>query len=161
MLSLSPEQQREFSQAVRAVANQVPLQREVRNLYVALQDAIDLRQPVCRTSGRCCRFEEFDHRLYVTTAELGTFLAELNQAGKPNPGGCPFQVTGLCSVHAIRPLGCRIFFCDETAKAWQEEQYGRFHRELQQIHDRWGTPYFYLEWRQALAWAGVGAAKEL
>jgi hypothetical protein len=67
-----------------------------------------------------------------------------------NPGGCPFQVGGLCSVHTIRPFGCRVFFCDATSDGWQHEQYERFHGELKRLHDELRVPYQYLEWRDAL-----------
>ena len=64
-------------------------------------------------------------------------------------GGCPFQVDRLCSVHAIRPFGCRIFFCDPTSQQWQNERYELFHAELKRLHEGLGVPYFYVEWRAA------------
>ncbi len=63
---------------------------------------------------------------------------------------CRFQVQGLCSVHAIRPFGCRIFYCDPTAEQWQQEQYERLHAQLKQAHERLGVQYWYVEWRTAL-----------
>jgi len=68
-----------------------------------------------------------------------------------NGTGCPYQISGLCDVHPIRPFGCRIFFCDSTSTDWQHEQYERFHAELKALHETLGVPYFYLEWREALA----------
>jgi Fe-S-cluster containining protein len=65
--------------------------------------------------------------------------------------GCVFQVEKLCSVHSIRPFGCRIFFCDPSATDWQQEQYELYHRELKDLHRRFNVPYFYVEWRQALS----------
>jgi hypothetical protein len=56
----------------------------------------------------------------------------------------------LCGVHAIRPFGCRIFFCDPTAGDWQQQQYELFHAELKKLHERFDVPYFYVEWRFAL-----------
>jgi Fe-S-cluster containining protein len=128
----------------------------VENLYRAVQDAIDLRRPICSTSGRCCRFDEFGHRLYVTTIELAAFVHGLAPMRDKAPvmaeiaGGCPFQLARLCSVHTIRPFGCRIFFCDETSTQWQRDQYERFHAELKRLHAALDVPYFYVEWREAL-----------
>jgi Fe-S-cluster containining protein len=126
----------------------------VKKVYEDLQSQIDLRRPKCIISGRCCRFEEFGHHLYVTTLELATFLHELQTLNlpspTPNPGGCIFQRNKLCSVHTIRPFGCRLFFCDSTSTDWQHEQYQLFHARLRQLHDDLAVPYFYLEWRQAL-----------
>lgn len=159
----------ELFDAVRTAAARPDVSRAVADLYADLARRIDARRPVCRASGRCCRFEEFGHRLYVTTLELAAFVAQLDPAPSPapitpsphlpilpsNPGGCPFQVDGLCSVHAIRPFGCRVFFCDETSTDWQHDQYEHFHARLRQLHDRVGIPYYYVEWRQALASLGL------
>jgi Fe-S-cluster containining protein len=124
----------------------------VANVYHALQEQTELRRPVCIASGRCCRFEEFGHRLFVTTMELATFSAARGIADPPAPigAGCPFQQDKLCTVHAIRPFGCRVFFCDETSTDWQHQQYESFLAELKRLHERLGVPYFYVEWRQAV-----------
>jgi hypothetical protein len=66
------------------------------------------------------------------------------------PQGCPYQVEGLCTAREARPLGCRIYFCDETAQAWQEEVYERYHAQLKEVHARFGVPYRYVEWRVGL-----------
>ena len=90
----------------------------------------------------------------VTTIELAAFVYELETRPRGPSSwdgtGCPFQVSGLCGVHAIRPFGCRIFFCDATSTQWQHEQYERFHAELKKLHQSLDVPYFYVEWRQAL-----------
>ena len=146
--------------AVVQAADRSEVREAVLRVYAALQLEIDSRRPRCDASGRCCRFEEFGHRLYVTTAELATFLHDLPpEAVAPaeqNPSGCRFQVGGLCSVHTIRPFGCRIFFCDPTAGEWQQVQYERFHGDLKRIHDELGVPYFYVEWRAGLAEIALG-----
>jgi len=60
-------------------------------------------------------------------------------------------------VHAIRPFGCRMFFCDATSTAWQNEAYEQFHARLKRLHEELGVPYFYVEWRQALGALGLSA----
>lgn len=124
----------------------------VEALYRDVQLEIDRRRPICVVSGRCCRFDEFGHRLYVTTLELAHFLHRLPpaHARATNPGGCPFQREKLCTVHSFRPFGCRIFFCDATSTDWQHEMYERFHADLKRLHETLEVPYFYIEWRQAL-----------
>jgi Fe-S-cluster containining protein len=87
--------------------------------------------------------------------ELATFLHELRTApANADTGGCPFQVDKLCSVHTIRPFGCRVFFCDPTATEWQQDQYANFHSELRRLHDELCIAYFYVEWRRALGIIG-------
>ena len=138
--------------AVEQAARRPKVRAAVGEVYAQLQREIDLRQPVCSSSGRCCRFEEFGHRLYVTTLELAAFAADRQTPPNQNwdGTGCPFQAGGLCSVHSIRPFGCRVFFCDPTASAWQNEQYERFHARIKRLHDDLDVPYHYVEWRQAL-----------
>lgn len=146
--------------AVRAAAGRTDVRDAVEGVYRDLAAKIDQRRPVCVVSGRCCRFEEYDHRLYVTTLELAAFVngfesgvcnGTLTAAMKDWDGtGCPFQIARLCGVHAIRPFGCRIFFCDPTATQWQQEAYEHFHTRLKRLHEELEVPYFYVEWRQAL-----------
>lgn len=176
-VNASPEQLAAFGESVRRAARRADVRDAVRALYADLAVEIARRRPRCDASGRCCRFEEFGHRLFITTLELATFQAERQAdhgpratpdvpAGLPRPyplpvlvgsgastwdgTGCPYQQGGLCSVHPIRPFGCRIFFCDPTAGTWQQETYERFHAGLKREHERLNVPYFYVEWRQAL-----------
>ncbi len=132
----------------------------VLGIYTELAKQIEVRRPICVMSGKCCRFEDYGHRLYVTTMELAAFVAGL-RAGKSDEDvsrlmaewdglGCPFQVAKMCGVHAIRPFGCRVFFCDSTATQWQHDQYERFHGRLRELHDELGVGYWYVEWRAGL-----------
>ena len=66
-------------QNVRAAAERSEVRAAVNDLYARVQREVDTRRPVCAASGRCCRFEEYGHRLYVTTVELAAFVHELNQ----------------------------------------------------------------------------------
>lgn len=131
----------------------------VEAIYGDLDAQIAARQPICALSGRCCHFDQFGHRLYVTTAELATFVHELSMrrdsllgSRKLNhdAGGCLFQIGKACGVHAIRPFGCRIFFCDPTSTDWQQQQYERHHERLKILHEKLAVPYAYVEWRHAL-----------
>ncbi|HLO39417.1 MAG TPA: YkgJ family cysteine cluster protein [Phycisphaerales bacterium] len=128
-------------------------------LYQQLADDVRIRSPRCSASGRCCKFESWGHRLYVTGFETAYLWARLAMPQRPGvqavldsraAGGCPFQPERLCTVHTLRPLGCRIFFCDETATAWQEETYERYQREVRSLHDIHQIPYVYAEWRALL-----------
>ena len=134
----------------------------VSALYANIESEIAKRRPLCVISGRCCRFDEYGHRLYVTTMELAAFTHNLQLKspgsllpGPSNPGGCPFQRNKLCGVHTIRPMGCRLFFCDTTATEWQRDQYEQFHAELKRLHETMAVPYYYMEWRTALTQLGL------
>src|SRR3954453_22401270 len=114
MFTLTPTQSEEARQAIVEASTRPEIHSAITALYDDLQKEIDLRRPKCILSGRCSRFEEFGHRLYVTTLELAAFLHDLKRIGQnipaPNPGGCPFQINKLCSVHLICPFACRLFF---------------------------------------------------
>jgi Fe-S-cluster containining protein len=149
----------ELEQAVRAASGRKEVREAVARLYDDVRAEIERRRPQCVMSGRCCRFEEYGHRLFVTTAELAAF-ADALPARTPSPTswdgtGCPFQSGKICSVHAIRPFGCRMFFCDTSSTDWQNETYERFHARLKRLHEELGVPYFYVEWRRALDALGL------
>jgi len=140
-----------------AAARREDVVAELECVFAYIAAATESRRPVCRTSGRCCKFEEWGHRLYVTGLEAAYTIARLPAPLAPTAlddararGGCPFQVEKLCSVHAIRPFACRVYFCDETSTEWQRELYERMLREIRAIHDRHSIEYRYAEWRELL-----------
>jgi Fe-S-cluster containining protein len=141
--------------SVSAASMRPEVRKEIHVLYADLQLEIDRRRPLCVMSGRCCRFDEYGHRLYVTTAELAAFMADLAELEPApvgpggGPGGCRFQTGKICRVHLIRPMGCRLFFCDPTATEWQQAVYERFHARLKKLHEELSIPYSYVEWRFA------------
>jgi hypothetical protein len=106
--------------------------------------AVAEKSPTCRACGQCCRFEEFGHRLYVSTGELA-----LLSASRPRrvcrPGRCPYQVGSRCTARRRRGLGCRVFFCDPAAKEWSAALYEELHRRIRRLHARARLPYRYVE----------------
>lgn len=141
----------DLKQSVKAAAERSEVHAAVADLYTAVQREIDARKPLCVISGKCCRFEDYGHRLFVTTLELAAFIGAVPSIPEGWDGtGCPFQKNKLCSVHQARPFGCRMFFCDPTSTEWQNERYERFHADLKRLHESLAVPYFYVEWRQAL-----------
>ncbi len=129
----------------------------VRRLYRDIALATAKQNPRCDQSARCCHFEEYGHRLYVTGLETAWFLLHAGRSLSPDEiedatarGTCPFLMNGLCSVHSVRPMGCRIFFCDSKSRQWQEDVYQRCHRTIADLHDRLEIPYRYGEWRSML-----------
>ncbi len=149
----------------REAAGRGVIDRAIRALYDDIRTAVAKRRPVCNASGRCCRFEEFGHRLYVTGLEIAWFLQQqdhdagqqghrisLQQAASSS--NCPYQINGLCSTHTVRPLGCRVFFCEQGTEAWQQDTTEHFLDRLKQLHAEHDLPYGYMEWRAGLAEAG-------
>jgi hypothetical protein len=53
-------------------------------------------------------------------------------------------------VHALRPLGCRIYFCDQAAQGWQQDLSETLLARIRGLHDRFEVEYRYGEWRSML-----------
>ncbi|MDB5313295.1 MAG: hypothetical protein JWO38_7497 [Gemmataceae bacterium] len=102
------------------------VRREVLEIYAGVDAAVRAAGPRCDASGRCCRFKEYGHTLFISHFEADLLLESAPPYPTPvSPDGCPFQVDGLCTARESRPLGCRIYFCDpayeETGNRITEE----------------------------------------
>lgn len=126
-------------------------------VYAMIADQIEARGPACWASGRCCNFREAGHLLYTTGLEAAycvarlerpVSLADLDEAQAR--GGCAFQIANVCGVHAIKPSGCRVYFCDRSAQQWQNDLSERAVEEIRRIHDRERIEYRYAEWGSLL-----------
>lgn len=71
----------------------------------------------CDACGRCCDFDAYDHRLFVTGLELAYLSASLDvESLQPMPKSrCPYNIDGKCTVYEYRFAGCRIFCCRADA----------------------------------------------
>ena len=91
------------------------LRRAVLDVYAAVDRAVAAARPRCDSSGRCCRFKEYGHTLFISHFEAELLLETAPHFEQPASADCcPFQVQGLCTARDERPLGCRIYFCDPT-----------------------------------------------
>lgn len=120
------------------------VKRELPVLYEALARDIAAIAPVCEVSGRCCRFREYGHTLFLSRPEAELLF----EAGLPaetviDEGACPWQVGGLCTARDKRPMGCRIYFCDPTYAESSGELSERYIGKLKRAHDESFTPWEY------------------
>lgn len=110
-------------------------------LYEKVADDLARRPGLfCERSGRCCRFAEAGHRLYLTRLELAEMIAH----GGSRAGGaevCPWLEDGLCGIREGRALACRTYFCSDEAAAAEVTE--RWHGEIRRLHARHGLPYVY------------------
>lgn len=144
----------------RAAANDPRVSESLLAIYAEAAEVVRRERPLCIASGRCCRFEEHGHRLFVTGLETAWFLKMLEEQDNRTidrksiesaqaEGTCPFLEDGLCSVHTIRPFGCRSYFCDPRAE-WQTDFYEQWHARVRELHEELDLPYSYGEWRAML-----------
>ena len=105
----------------------------------------------CAVCGKCCDFEQYDHRLYVTMPEIIYFVEKLGLSNikQMTTGKCCYQVEGKCSVHAYRFSGCRIFCCKGNA-TFQSELTESAIKKFKALCDELKIPYRYVELPVAL-----------
>lgn len=118
----------------------------VREIYAQVDAELARLGAVCLGGGACCKFDLFDHRLYVTTAELAvlslTHPPDLSRALRRR---CPYQVGPGCYAYHNRPLGCRTFFCRCQKPDPFQDLYEDRHRKIQDLHEICCIPYAYAE----------------
>ncbi len=141
----------------RIAADSGDAQSTIARLHDEIAAEVRAQRPLCVSSGRCCGFEAHGHRLYLTGLETAWTWSRLTSRPIVNDveaaiaaGTCPF-LSGGCSVHGVRPPGCRIYFCDRDPSGWQSALAERCHHEIRSLHDRLDVPYRYAEWRSLLA----------
>ncbi|MFH0911489.1 MAG: YkgJ family cysteine cluster protein [Planctomycetota bacterium] len=132
-------------------------------LYGDLSRDLEPLGLACRRCGRCCHFDEVEHRLFASRLERLYLLERARESGvapRTAPAGrCPFQTEEACLVHAMRPLGCRVFFCDLAQsplpagerQARLEALSAEYHNRLQALHRALGVAWDYGPLLEALA----------
>ncbi|MCW5764922.1 MAG: hypothetical protein KIT68_02970 [Phycisphaeraceae bacterium] len=150
---------RELATRWLAAASDPAVAGELEAIYAMIADAVSARGPACWASGRCCNFARAGHRLYTTGLEAAYTVARAGPESVISAesiavaravGGCPFQRDNLCGAHAVRPIGCRVYFCDRAAERWQRDLTERAMAFVRSLHDRHALPYRYAEWRDLL-----------
>jgi Fe-S-cluster containining protein len=122
---------------------------------------------ICGTCGKCCDFESFDHRLFVTTPELMYLAANLGaenvkpmttsrgstprlRSGQASlTTGCPYNIKGKCSIYEHRFAGCRIFSCKGDTD-FQSGLSERALKKLKSLCTEFQVPYRYTDLATAL-----------
>jgi Fe-S-cluster containining protein len=72
-----------------------------------------------------------------------------HQSKKLESDNCPYQTGENCALHAFRPSGCRIFYCKEPNRQFQEEITEQVIESLRFLHVQFEAVYYYadlLEW---------------
>ncbi len=148
----------------REAARRPEVAERLRSMLNRIDQQVNQSGFACQQSGRCCKFESFGHRLFMTGLEIAWFRSLVGEPPQRDTDasrsltvldakrdGCPYQVDGACSVHPDRPFACRVFFCQEGSDEWQSQQYEAFQIEMKLLHEELGLSYRYMEWRRGLA----------
>src|SRR4051794_16920881 len=121
------------------------LRRAVLQLYADADRDVAAAGPVCVASGRCCRFAEYGHTLFVSNLEADVLLASA-PAYDPDAvtaSFCPFQKGNLCTAREPRPLGCRVYYCDRNYQDKCSEISERYVGRLKELADAHGVEWLY------------------
>jgi hypothetical protein len=117
-LDISGPQRADDAGTEQANSDPQPLfMAELGVIYRDLDREIVAIGPSCVLSGRCCRFREYGHTLFVSGPEMRFLLDKAPEPVRPLDQGetCPWQdQNGRCQARDARPLGCRIYYCDPS-----------------------------------------------
>jgi len=121
------------------------LRQRVLAIYAAADRAVAAAGPRCEASGRCCRFAEYGHTLFLSQLEAEVLLESAPPFAAPvTRDRCPSQQDNLCTTREPRPLGCRVYFCDPTYQQTGNEITETHLRMLKDLAEEFG-----LRWRYA------------
>ncbi|HEY2154376.1 MAG TPA: hypothetical protein VGH33_02015 [Isosphaeraceae bacterium] len=129
---------------IRLVPDEV--RSALRDLYEELDVAVRARGPVCELSGRCCRFAEYDHTLFLSAPEAALLISDAGPPSRPLDDGatCPWQdAKGRCTARDARPLGCRIYYCDPAYQGAMSELGETYIARLKALVERLHLPWDY------------------
>ena len=121
------------------------LRQAVLELYREVDREVAASGPVCVASGRCCRFKEYGHTLFVSQIEADVLLAAAPpyDPATVTADFCPFQQGNLCMARGPRPLGCRVYYCDPNYQATAQQISEKYLRRLKQLAEESGAGWRY------------------
>jgi hypothetical protein len=127
------------------------LRRKVLELYREVDAAVAAAGPVCVASGRCCRFAEMGHVLYLSNLEADVLLTDAPPYTPPvSRDFCPFQKDKLCTARGPRPLGCRVYYCDPAYQETGQQIMETYLHRLKELAQEHGTEWYYAPLHQFL-----------
>jgi len=126
--------------------------RRLDAVYAAVEEAVRAAGPACALSGRCCDFPRSGHTLFATALEADRILDLRGDPPAPEAKGwCPYYRNRRCTLRALRPLGCRVYFCDPDYLAGPMQDVSESaHRALKKVHADLEVPYRYAPFLELL-----------
>lgn len=99
----------------------------------------------CYGCGKCCNFKNNGMKLYVQKFEKLLIENETGvEATLKEDGTCVFQNAGFCTIHQIRPLGCRTFFSEDPNGSSYQDVFEKYHEEIKKIAKSYDYDYEFL-----------------
>jgi hypothetical protein len=127
------------------------LRQQILDIYHAADREVAAASPVCVASGRCCRFKEYGHTLFISSLEAEVLLESAPPYEQPASADfCPFQKDKLCTARDPRPLGCRVYYCDPNYQETGNQITEKYLQRLKQVAEENGVPWRYAPLHQFL-----------
>jgi hypothetical protein len=118
--------------------------RRVLEIYAEADREVAAAGPVCVASGRCCRFKEYGHVLFLSSLEAEVLLHSAPPYEQPATADfCPFQKGNLCTAREPRPLGCRVYYCDPAYQGACGDIMEKYTHRLKQLAEAEGLAWLY------------------
>src|SRR4030042_1098154 len=132
----------------RDVARNKEIVSRVGKIYKWLDDQTcdkNAKAGACDACCKCCDFESYGHRLYVTTPEILYLADKLGSSDfkQMTTGRCSYQVDGKCDIYRYRFAACRIFCCKGNAE-FQSELAEVAIKKFKAICEEFRIPYRYV-----------------
>lgn len=122
------------------------LEKKVAEIYnwIEAQITDGRTKAQCSACGKCCDFDSFDHRLFITPPELIYLTANIGRENiRPmRTNSCPYNIDGKCTVYEYRFAACRIFYCGGDTD-FQSELSESVLEKLKSLCTEFQIPYCY------------------
>ena len=111
-------------------------------MYAELDEELNRLPAKCYGCGKCCNFKENGMELYVQKLERDLIMEETGVEPFLTPEGrCNFQENNLCTIHKIRPLGCRTYFSEAPHSEAHQDLYEKYHRKIKELGQQYQIEY--------------------
>ncbi len=134
----------ELISAVETASSNRQFLGNLSRILAKAESEVKPHQDFCTACGACCRFDQVDHRLFVSTGELALMMAGTSPSKAPVLRCC-YQNNQLCELRNHRPLGCRVYFCSKASGDATDDTYETYHQKIRNLHDSDNIKYLYME----------------
>jgi len=120
------------------------IREQLNSLYSKLDKEINSLSARCYGCGKCCNFKKNGLKLYVQKVELDLIKEETGITPYLLPeGNCVFQENDICTIHRIRPLGCRTFFSEAPNSTDHQNLFEVYHKKIKEIGNESDIEYIF------------------
>ena len=105
----------------------------------------------CWLSGNCCDFPAAGHRLFTSALEARRFVRGVDTSGwDPESGLCPAWKDRKCTARDLRPVACRVYYCDPEFEERVQDLMERYVTRLKWLHEKHGLEWDYRDFLEHL-----------